>query len=543
MVTSNIINANTAGIVRYNGTGTFDAVTTTNHDVLIGAASNGITNVSPGASGTALVSNGVSADPSFQAIPGAGVTVTQHDVLVGGAANSITSVSPSTAGLVLASNGVSADPSFQAVPGVGITVTQHDVLVGGASNAIVSVSPSTAGFVLTSNGVSADPSFQAAPPTGLQTLTDGSANVISPSAGTITFVNGQNVANLSGSGAHITFDVTGTSNHAVQIGNNSGNLTSIGLGATGQALVSGGSSADPAFGVLPVAGGGSGTNTLTGVLTGNGTSAFTASPVTQYGVVVAGSANLLATVSPGTTGLVLASNGVSANPSFQAVPGVGVTVTPFTTLVGAASNSIAGVGPGTSGNVLTSNGAGVNPSYQPVPGVGIVVTQYATLVGGASNSITSISPGTAGFVLTSNGGSANPSYQAFYTGTTFTPGISFGGASVGVTYVNQLGRYQIVGNVFYFTVLVLLSSKGSSTGAAKLTGFPFNTTSFETAVPISQMASITMDAGYTWIYLSTQNMVGGACSLYESGNSGYNALTNANFGNTARIEMSGLFFL
>jgi hypothetical protein len=45
MATSNAINANTAGLVRYNGTGTFDAVTTTNHYALVGASSNGITNV------------------------------------------------------------------------------------------------------------------------------------------------------------------------------------------------------------------------------------------------------------------------------------------------------------------------------------------------------------------------------------------------------------------------------------------------------------------------------------------------------------------
>ena len=239
----------------------------------------------------------------------------------------------------------------------------------------------------------------------------------------------------------------------------------------------------------------------------------------------------------------MASNGVSANPSFQAVPGVGVTVTPYTTLIGAASNSIAGVGPGTSGNVLTSNGAGVNPSYQPVPGVGIVVTQYSTLVGGAANSITSISPGTSGYVLTSNGGAANPSYQPFYTSGTFTPGVSFGGAFVGVSYTNQLGQYQLIGDIFYFTLLIQLSAKGSSTGAARITGFPFNTSALETAVPISQIASLTIAAGYSWIYMSTQGMSGGTCAVYESGNSGYTQLTNASFSNTSRIEMSGFFFL
>ena len=62
---------------------------------------------------------------------------------------------------------------------------------------------------------------------------------------------------------------------------------------------------------LSVANGGSGTATLTGVLTGNGTSAFTASPVTQNGVVTAGASNTLTTVAPGTSGNVLTSNGTT----------------------------------------------------------------------------------------------------------------------------------------------------------------------------------------------------------------------------------------
>lgn len=52
--------------------------------------------------------------------------VTQHDVIVGGATSStLTNVSPSTAGFVLTSNGVSADPSFQAIPG---TFTPNSVV-------------------------------------------------------------------------------------------------------------------------------------------------------------------------------------------------------------------------------------------------------------------------------------------------------------------------------------------------------------------------------------------------------------------------------
>lgn len=122
MVTSNSINANTTGVVAYNGSGNFTASPVTNHNVLVGGASNSITSVAAGATGTALCGNGASADPSFQTIAGIGSSVTQHYALVGGSSNSITSVSPSTAGFVLTSNGTSADPSFQAPVSSGAVI-------------------------------------------------------------------------------------------------------------------------------------------------------------------------------------------------------------------------------------------------------------------------------------------------------------------------------------------------------------------------------------------------------------------------------------
>lgn len=66
MTTSNAINANSTGIVKYDGVGTFSATTTTNHNLLIGATSNAITNVAPSAtSGIPVISQGSSSDPTF----------------------------------------------------------------------------------------------------------------------------------------------------------------------------------------------------------------------------------------------------------------------------------------------------------------------------------------------------------------------------------------------------------------------------------------------------------------------------------------------
>ena len=125
---------------------------------------------------------------------------------------------------------------------------------------------------------------------------------------------------------------------------------------------------------MPVTEGGTGAQTLTGVLTGNGTSAITANAVTQYNVIVGGASNAVGSVAPSaTTGVPLVSQGAAANPAFgtAVVAGGGtgiVTTTAYAPICGgttatgafqAATTNFA-----TSGYVLTSNGAAALPSWQ-----------------------------------------------------------------------------------------------------------------------------------------------------------------------------------
>jgi hypothetical protein len=50
----------------------------------------------------------------------------------------------------------------------------------------------------------------------------------------------------------------------------------------------------------------------------------------------------------------------------------------------------------------------------------------------------------------------------------WTPALSFGGASVGITYSTQVGTIMTVGNLVISTWALVLTSKGSSTGIAQL---------------------------------------------------------------------------
>lgn len=71
---------------------------------------------------------------------------------------------------------------------------------------------------------------------------------------------------------------------------------------------------------IEVSKGGTAATTLTGVLTGNGTSAITANAVTQYGTVIAGASNAVSSVAPSATvGTPLVSGGAAANPSYSGI--------------------------------------------------------------------------------------------------------------------------------------------------------------------------------------------------------------------------------
>ena len=60
-----------------------------------------------------------------------------------------------------------------------------------------------------------------------------------------------------------------------------------------------------------------------------------------------------------------------------------------------------------------------------------------------------------------------------YSNTTFTPTLTFGGGSTGITYTTQVGFYTRIGNLVTVSINLTLSSKGSSTGIAAISGLPF----------------------------------------------------------------------
>ncbi len=204
------------------------------------------------------------------------------------------------------------------------------------------------------------------------------------------------------------------------------------------------------------------------------------------------------------------------NPSDQ-------SITQYALQVGAASNLLGGISAVATGQVLASGGVSTNPSYTAYPqvtGIG---------VGASPGSTTGLTFDGSNFLAT------------YVTTTTWTPTLTFGGGSTGITYNSQYGNYLKIGNLVFMHGIVNLSSKGSSTGNALIT-LPFT--------------AITMTVGKMLLDIQADNLTFPVSTTYVLGSinsnsnsfnvAGLGTVTNVNcadtnFANNTIIRFSGCF--
>lgn len=125
---------------------------------------------------------------------------------------------------------------------------------------------------------------------------------------------------------------------------------------------------------------------------------------------------------------------------------------------------------------------------------------------------------------------------AGYEEGVWPPGITFGGAAVGVAYgASNGGRYTRVGRLCVATFLLQLSSKGSSTGAAQITGLPFAAIASPvlSSLAVGWAASI---AGASGTVQGSLANGGTSVSLYASSGGASSSLSNANFTNSSQVQ-------
>jgi hypothetical protein len=194
----------------------------------------------------------------------------------------------------------------------------------------------------------------------------------------------------------------------------------------------------------------------------------------------------------------------------------------------------AGGSPGGSTTQVQYNNGGAFGGISGFTTDGTRVTASTTIgVGGAT-------PSTSGSGITfpaTQSASSDVNTLDDYEEGTFTPGITFGGGSTGITYSSQTGTYTKVGNKVFYFASITLSSKGSSSGVAKVTGLPFTVSS--SFIPgsflMGSMASITST-------LMLQSGTGTtAVELYQIVSSSYSFITDTNFTNSTLLSIAGFY--
>lgn len=323
MVYNNSSDINPIGLVKANGSGVFSGETTTQYNVLSGAASNGINNIAPGTAGYVLTSNGPSAQPTFQAASGGSITIAGDSGSITGTSLTIYSnlaangsgstvlfsnssttstlkVSDASANTLIGNNAGNA--SVSGIHNTSLGVNTLAALTSGQKNTVLGWNCGTAitdgyanviigdnsGTALTSGQYNIIIGHETAPSfAGSGGFPNGSLNVILGVSSGYNYTSTESNCILLGSGI---FGVA-NENDVMRLGNNGpyqftaetyiagidGNTVTgplinvdastdqlgvISYGNAGEALISGGAGVSPSFGVLGPAGGGLGITTV-----------------------------------------------------------------------------------------------------------------------------------------------------------------------------------------------------------------------------------------------------------------------------------------
>jgi hypothetical protein len=261
----------------------------------------------------------------------------------------------------------------------------------------------------------------------------------------------------------------------------------------------------------------------------------------------------------GTVGATTANTGTFSSTVHKGATSGTVTIT-APAVAGTQSYTLPSAVPAANGYALTGTTAGVMSWSAITASAGGSTTQVqynnAGSLGGISGFTTdgtrvtaSTTIGVGGATPSASGaGITFPATQSASTDVntlddyeegTFTPAIAFGGASVGITYTTQVASYTKIGNKVFYYIGIQLSSKGSSTGAATITGMPFTAAGTGAFVPSSNflgaMASVTAP-------LMIRSITGGTTmDIYQVVSSSFSAVDNTNYTNTTYTYVAGFY--
>lgn len=137
--------------------------------------------------------------------------------------------------------------------------------------------------------------------------------------------------------------------------------------------------------------------------------------------------------------------------------------------------------------------------------------------------------------------SANANTLDDYEEGAWTPALKFGGNSVGMTYTTQAGLYTKIGRQVTVTAKIVLTSKGSSEGAATITGLPFAIKNVDGAYSNTQLyfTGVTFANVFQGLIIKGTSYIA-VREVLENGTG--TDLDNTNFTDTSYIVVSATYF-
>jgi len=136
--------------------------------------------------------------------------------------------------------------------------------------------------------------------------------------------------------------------------------------------------------------------------------------------------------------------------------------------------------------------------------------------------------------------STDPNTLDDYEEGTWTPQLSFGGATTGIVQnIYTSGHYTKVGRLVVVRCTIELTNKGTATGAAAVTGLPF-TSSVESYGSFRIYNTITWTSGAQLTFQIT----GATVFIYSTASGAFIAdLTNTNFANNSAFNFTMSYFV
>jgi hypothetical protein len=131
-----------------------------------------------------------------------------------------------------------------------------------------------------------------------------------------------------------------------------------------------------------------------------------------------------------------------------------------------------------------------------------------------------------------------------YTGqSSYTPSISFGGGTTGITYLNQTGQFIRLNDIIIYNFIFLLVTKGSSTGQARIS-LPTSITSSAVNPTCNLILQLSTGITYNYTVLDLGSITSGSADIIGiRDNSTPINLTDANFVDGTYISGNGFYWV